>query len=36
MKPTREECMRAAARAFLQIAIRLELERRAAAAAKAA
>lgn len=33
-KPTREECVRAAARAFLQIAIRLEIERREAAAAR--
>ena len=34
-RPNRVECMRAAGRAFRQIAIRLELQRRAADAASA-
>ncbi|MGH1524237.1 hypothetical protein ACRAWC_09455 [Leifsonia sp. L25] len=35
-RPTREECMRASGRVLLQIAIRLELERREAEAAQLA
>jgi len=34
-RPSREECFRAAGRAFLNIAIRVELEKRAEAAMQA-